>query len=458
MKKDLTRQIRENKRKEWLHLKATKRKNKFQSFNSVDSKLKKNLIEKDEKLFDKLKEQAFKQFSGFIVPGVNDIIVTIPKNFCFVGYYSECMSVIRHFAGALYDYIGTEITLDFSNCQKADTSALFLLQVVRLEIDEKLGLMQKKLNNLSVLSQIKVRLPKSRDVVRLMSIAGYPVNADGFKDLTDDSTLDPIHNIGYLKGSTTQKHYLENKKSVYTSRVVKYLNSCLDEHGYMLTDSETNNIDGIISEILSNAEDHSGTKYWYVTANFSKEASNSGSEAIGELNLVIMNFGYSIYEAFHETKELNADMYNEVYDYAHSLIQQYRNLPFSEEQLFTLATMQEQISRLKFERSSRGTGTMKFINSFLELGDYEDKAKGFVPNLSIFSGNVHLICDNTFKPYELENVYCLSLNPEKDLNIPPRESHLKKLSESFPGTLLSVKIYLNKNHLDKKYGGDNERN
>jgi hypothetical protein len=458
LKTSFTNNKREQKKKEWLHIKATKRKNKFQSFNSVDAKLKAVQVDKDQKLIEKLKEQVFSQFSQLIVPGVNDIIIEIPQNFCFVGHYPECMKAIRDFAGALYDYLGMEVTLDFSKCQKADVSALFVLQIVRLEIDEKLQIMQNKLSTLSILPQIKVKLPKSRDVIRLMAVAGYPISSDGFKDLDNDSTLVPIHNMGYLKGSASQKHYLENKKSVFTSYVVKYLNSCLDEHGYMLTDSETNNIDGIISEILSNAEDHSGTKYWYITANFSKEVSGSGSDAIGELNLTILNFGFSIYQAFQETKVLNSEMYNEVSEYVRTLLSTYKNLPFSEEQLFTLATMQEQVSRLKFERSSRGTGTMKFINSFLELGDYEDRKKGFIPNLSIFSGNVHLICDNTFKPFEKENVYCLSLNPENDLNIPPRASHLRKLSETFPGTLLSVKIYLNKNHLDRKYGGDHERN
>ena len=179
----------------------------------------------------------------------------------------------------------------------------------------------------------------------------------------------------------------------------------------------------------------------------------SGSEDVGEMNLTIMNFGNSIYEAFLDTKTENMDMFTEVDEYSKRMFSNYPNLKYSEEQFFMLATMQEQISRLKFERKSRGTGTMKFINSFLQLGDFEDKSKGYVPNLSIFSGRVQLICDNTFKPFLKDNVNCLSLNPEKDLLKPPHASHLKGLSEKFPATLLSVKIYINKKHLDTKYGG-----
>lgn len=451
MKKDL----RTTYRKQRLHLKAVKRKNKFQKLSSVHIKLKNFAIRKDLKIVMSSKDSVFAQFSHFITPTVNDQIIVFPKIFCFCTNYAECMKVIKNFTGSMYDNIGLDITLDFSNCEKADTAALFVLQIIRLELVDKIIALQEKLTYLIIKPNIKLIPPKSKDVLRLMMISGYPISEDDLINSKDDSTLNPLHLLGYLKGSRTQKHYLENKKSVYTASIVNYLNKCLIEHGYMFTEQEVNSIDGIISEILNNAEDHSGTNDWFITANFSKELSKVGSQEVGEINLTIMNFGNSIYEAFQETKVLNAKMYDDVDRYAKSILAKYKNLPFTEEQLYTLATMQEQISRLKFERESRGTGTMKFINSFLELGDYEDKEKGFIPNLSIFTGNVHLTCDNTFKPFLKDDVYCLSLNPEMDLSLAPKASHLRLLSEKFMGTLLSVKIYLNKNHLDKKYGGSN---
>lgn len=453
MKKD----IRDIYRQQRLHLKSVRRKNKFQKLNTVHQKIKDNAVQNDLKLLGMLKDTAFQQFSHFITPGVNDETIVFPKNFCFCSNYSECLKVIKNFTGSMYDFVGSVITLDFSGCEKADTAALFVLQIIRLELLEKLRRLEDKLEYITVIPTIDVTPPKSKDVLRLMLISGYPISKSDLINSKDDSTLNPIHLLGYFKGSSTQKHYLENKKSVYTASVVAYLNECLSEHGYMFTEIEVNSIDGIISEILSNAEDHSGTKDWFITANFSKEISNSGSEVVGEINLTIMNFGNSIYEAFKETKLQNLSMYTSVDTYAKTILNNNKSCQFTEEQLYTLATMQEQVSRLKFERESRGTGTMKFINSFLELGDYEDVKKGFVPNLSIFSGNVQLTCDNTYKPFLKDEVYCLSLNSEKDLSKEPSKTHLKLLPEKFPGTLLSVKIYLNKDHLDKKYGGSHER-
>lgn len=454
-KKNETNRIKEAKRKKKSHLKFVSRKNKFQSFNSVKLKEQRNEITKDNKIIALIKENTLSSIGYLITPGSGDTVIQIPKIFCFCTNYNDSIQAIKLFASSVYDYLGVDLTIDFSKCTKVDTAALFMLQIIRIEILEKISFIQNRLKFVNVMPVIKVTPPKSRDTVRLLLIAGFPISEHAIENLEDDSNLVPIHNMGYLKGSKSQRHYLENKKSVYTSQVVSYLNSCLKEHSYELTEIETNNIDGIIGEVLSNAEDHSGTNFWYITANFSKELLQSGSEVVGEMNLTIMNFGNSIYEAFLNTKNENTETFSLVDRYTKKMFTEFPNSKFSEEQLYMLATMQEQISRLKFERESRGTGTMKFINSFLQLGDFEDKNKGYVPNLSIFSGRAHLICDNTFKPFLKDNVYCLSLNPENDLLKLPHTSHLKVLSEKFPGTLLSVKIYINKEHWDTKYGGNN---
>jgi hypothetical protein len=444
-------------RKHKLHLKSVERLDKFQEFNGVEKKIQQSQIKKDYALIKALKESFFSDFSPLIIPNSGDLIVLIPEVFCLCENYNGCLLAIKKFASSIYDYPGHNITLDFSKCVKADTPALFLLQIIRLEIIEKLTMLELKLSYVKIIPTVKAIASKQKDVIRLMLVCGYPVSDDDIQNMEGESTLSPIDNAGYYKGTASQKHYLENKKSVYSTKIVEYFNSCLNRHGYMLTETEKGNIDGIIGEMLSNAEDHSGSNNWFVTANFSKELTTDGNSDVGEMNFTILSFGNSIYEAFQETKNENLENYQLVCKYSENIRENY-STNFTEDQLFTLGTMQDQISRLKFQRSSRGTGTMKFIKSFLELGDYENKIKNFVPNLSIFSGFVHLICDNEFKPFAVDTVNCLSLNPEKDIKKPPRESHLKRLTQKFPGTLLSVKIYINKEHWDKKYGGiNNER-
>jgi len=444
-------------RKHKLFLKSVGRLDKFQEFNGVEEKIKQYEIKNDRALINSVKESLLIDFKSLITPGTGDLVVTVPEIFCLCDNYNGCLITVKKFASSIYDYPGQEIAIDFSKCVRADTAALFFLQIVRLELIDKLDLLERRLSYLTMIPVIKAIASKQKDVIRLMLVCGFPVLQEDIEKMEGNTTLTPIDNAGYYKGSASQKHYLENKKSVFSTKIVEYFDSCLHRHGYRLTDIERGSIDGIIGEMLSNAEDHSGSNNWFVTANFSKELTQDGNSDVGEMNLTILSFGRSIYEAFQDTKEENTENYKLVQNYASNILNNY-NTGFSEDQLFTLGTMQDQISRLKFERESRGTGTMKFINSFLNLGDYVNKEKNFVPNLSIFSGNVHLICDNEFKPFVFDTVNCLSLNPEKDLKKPPKPSHLKRLSQKFPGTLLSVKIYINKEHWDKKYGGiNNER-
>jgi len=95
---------------------------------------------------------------------------------------------------------------------------------------------------------------------------------------------------------------------------------------------------------------------------------------------------------------------------------------------------------------------MKFINSFFAFGDYEDQLKQYFPSLTIFSGSTEVICDNQYRPIEKSGMFLLSLNAHNSLEKAPEKSHLRSLKFPFPGTLLSIKLYINKEHLDKKMG------
>ena len=169
---------------------------------------------------------------------------------------------------------------------------------------------------------------------------------------------------------------------------------------------------------------------------------------IGVLNMNFLNFGYSFYEGISETNEKNKDDYFDLEEKFRS--GKYSN--FTEDNMFTLWALQEGVSRLKYEDESRGTGTIKFINGFLYIGDYNEN--GCNPYLKIISGNTILICDNVYRPFGEENngvsTYFVSLNKNNSLDDPPDSKNLKHMDKKFPGTMLAVKIYINGKHLSEK--------
>jgi hypothetical protein len=266
-------------------------------------------------------------------------------------------------------------------------------------------------------------------------------------DIEFEDGVTPINSMGFLKGKKEQKSYLENKKGINATIIVKYIDECLRRNSFELSEIGKNDITGMIGEILSNAEDHSPFSSYYVTANYTQISNNEINHNVGLLNLSFLNFGYSIYEGLLENKIENAELFDVLRSGCSSI---QMKAPFTDDNLFTLFALQDGVSRLKFSDESRGTGTMKFINCFFSFGDYQNNDKKQSPYLSILSGNTQLVCDNKYKPFEQDNKCYVSLNDENDLSLPPKKSHLKDLKYKFPGTLLSIKAFLNEEHISKK--------
>jgi hypothetical protein len=385
--------------------------------------------------------------------------VLVPKNFSLVKNYAESLQAIQDFASALFNNFGEEVKLDFRNCQVADTPALFLMRVNYLELMKKIRALQAKLVYTKIIPRLKINPSVKKDVNRLLISTGYLLKIELSREQDNDSLLDPIDDIGYLQATKAQKHYQENKKGPYAKKIADYMDECLGKHDYAFSPEFKNSFEGIIAEVLSNAEDHTTYPTWFITANFSQEDFRAGPNFIvGEINLTILNFGNSMYEGFLETEEQNVEMFSKIYNFVSELNVKHPGMPYTEEQLFTMAMLQDQVSRLKYRDESRGTGTIKFITSFLDLGDYHSQERGYIPNLSIFSGHTHVNFDHTLKPVEKDGIIGIALNEQGDLRLAPDEKYLKVLKNKFPGTLFSVKMYLNKAHFDKKYGGlTNER-
>jgi len=380
--------------------------------------------------------------------------ILIPENFSFCQNYENSVTTIRDFIASIFEYRGGEILIDFSDCNFTDQSALFVLQTLRYEFQSQFQKLDERMSVLK--SEITINIKKAgvENVNKLLLLNGILPEAD-----LKTEGLMPITTIGYLKGNRDQKHYSENRKGPIVKKIVAYLNSCLAMHGLIFSPVGLNNMDGLISEILNNAEDHSEFSTYYISANMLREVETDHSKSlVGEVNLSIMNFGFSYYDGFEHTKNENFDVYNQM----EVLYDQVRKsnkfgFPFTRENLFTLYALQPGMSRIKYQEESRGTGTMKFISSFFSFGDYEDPERCYHPSLSLISGKTMLICDNKYRPFEKNGVFFVSLNPENDLREPPNRSNLKSLQYHFPGTILSAKIYLNKDHLLKKLNGNDSQ-
>jgi hypothetical protein len=393
------------------------------------------------KFFDYL---VFKRFITGQETAVTNI--AIPLGFCLNNYYNETIDILKEITYSVWLNKGKSITIDFTNCKFVGHSALFLLQILRLELTSEFEKLDKRLTVLQTKSDMKIIKSLEHAVNLDLLMCGFLMD-----NIEVEKHIKPINTLGYLKGQKAQKHYLENRKGKNAKTIVDYINNCLKNNSYELSIDGEKNILDMVGEILSNAEDHSPFNTYYVTANYKQFHYEDGS-MVGELYMSFLNFGFSIYEGFVETKDDNKELYDELKKGSEMIKM---SVPFSEDNLFTLYALQDGVSRLKFKDQSRGTGTMKFLNCFFEFGDYHNNEKKHSPNFSILSGKTQLICDNKYKPFIKNGEYFLSLNDDKDLSLPPSKEHLKNLDFNFPGTLLSVSAFLNNEHITKKITSEN---
>ena len=149
--------------------------------------------------------------------------------------------------------------------------------------------------------------------------------------------------------------------------------------------------------------------------------------------------------------ELNKDNYNKVdamYRVVHKKMTSSHN--YSREALFMLYMLNPKVSRLRYEDTARGNGTMTFIEKFLLLGRYGEKDLAFNPQMNIISGKSILTCDGIMKPYisPYTGLKVMSLNRCQSPAELPDPGYVDSYSEFFPGTILECKIYLSKENVE----------
>lgn len=432
----------------WKKKLSRKNKNSNSPYSNIQTKIFKNALRNDQhilkinqsKLYEYLLSVGFIEFFDEIKEKI-----TIPANFSIEENNIIFRRTIGELIHSIFNKPNKEITLDFSQCKKTDEPTIFFLNIILMEVKQY----YKNLNNKLVIKDkiLRLHLIKSQDnkVNRLLFLYKNikDFDFDNFDFQSDDI---PYKHLGYLKGEKAQKHYLENKKNFFTTQIVEYLNACLEVSNYNFSPTGRNELEGIISEVLNNAEDHSPMNTYYVTSTFSLNIAEKKEDLVGVLNINFLNFGYSFHDGLEQNKESNYEIYKILEEKSKS--ENFKS--FTKEEIFTLLALQDGISRLKFTDESRGTGTMKFITCFMNFGDFEDPSKNFIPHLKIFSGRTLVVCNKKYKPYLKDDRYCLSLNAENDLNFKPDKNNLKSLETNFPGTMISVKVYLNENNLNTK--------
>lgn len=382
----------------------------------------------------------------FFEEALVDKLIIIPKVFSLETNYSETIKYLRSIYSSLY-VLNSKIRVHFTNCTDISLSAMCMLRIILDNFKKyKRTCLSRFNHSYANFPTLRFKMSDSKKVTKLLYAANLGPWIEG-----DDDEMPIKDALPFISGGRNRKTFSENAKGNACDKIKQFINGSLKNYGFELNKQGINIYDKLITEILNNGEDHTRIDGWYVMGLLSegvvKDEQNARKDIVGKLELVLVNFGESIYEGFEANKLENHETYEEM-DSLYSFVkkQDYSN-NFTRENLFSLYALQEGFSRLKYNDESRGTGTVNFLKAFIELGSYVDEKRNYKPQLNIFTGKTRIICDNVFKPHQDDGVTYLSLNKEQSLSVIPSADYVRKLPIIFPGTLLSIKVYISPNYL-----------
>ncbi len=397
---------------------------KYMSWKRIDYTQSEKYVA-DSKLRRVLKDKGFYQRDRHYSADKNIGRVIMPVIFCLVRNPEETICTLRKINYMLHVVKVKSLYLDYSKCEFLGLGASVIMDaMVMMERVER----TRKQSDLIV----EGNYPNTDEALQMFLVSGLIKHLE-IKDTRKVESprierLDP-----FMKSCDSNE---------LTNKVIDYYDRCLKRNGYQLTPEGINYFNELAGEIIDNLENHSGKNgTWYVSGHFEQ----SKNEELGKGSLVFISIGNTIYESLKETA--SNDIRLKLDTYFHK---QYGNLANirNKERSWTMLALQYMISRLNnSEDPDRGTGTIKFIESFTALGNTSGDDR---PLMSVISGGIQIIFDGTYKIlYNDKKIPVIAFNKDNDLNKKPDGNVVKLLQNKFPGVIISIEFYVDKKYLTK---------
>lgn len=218
------------------------------------------------------------------------------------------------------------------------------------------------------------------------------------------------------------------------NHITNFFDNCLKKSNCLLNPEGKNAVNRLVGEILTNLKEHLGKRFsQYFIIGFFKKNKN-----VGEVNLEFINFGDTFYEGLKENSTKDMLKILNLYSAEYRKYNNEFTDSFTEEMFWTQLALQTSISRKYLKDSSdiRGTGTVSLLDSFFDLKCNDE----FIPKFCLISGSSKIKFDIMDKKYYNDGI--LIFNKENDILLKQNSENIIKLSEFFPGTIISLNFTL----------------
>ncbi|MGV8155207.1 MAG: hypothetical protein ACLKAO_13050 [Alkaliphilus sp.] len=378
--------------------------------------------------------------------------ILIPEVFSFIENPDETLRTLQKILFLSLKKGVNELFLDHSRCKVLHICASIITDIILVSAKKQRKHQGKKLVIKGKLSSIQ----KIREILVVSGIINHLGLNDEVECNNNIKKLDLICGDNYF---VRLGRVIKNSGGAAT-KIIEYFKKCLNTQGFELVREGENYLGEMIGEVIANCEDHSG-EYgeWYSIGHYSIDEHNG----CGEFTLTILNFGQTIYEGLKYdiiSEKLKKDLTE-----MSNLQRGFLGLgDWNEENLWTLYALQDGVSRKKHEGDypDRGSGTIKLIHNFQNIGYINNQDNtSEKPLMSITSGNTHILFNDEYslktEKIDGEERQVIAFNKENNLKIPPDSKNVKRLQNYFPGTIISMKSFLDREYLESRMGGNDEQ-
>lgn len=353
----------------------------------------------------------------------------------------------------------TEVMFDHGKCVSLDLCASAVMDAMFLQGSQRAQRRSRSLTacgNFSDVDDVNVLL-KSCGILKNLR---HPASTAIPPGLLGRLRVFPLRN-----GKKTPAAVSSDAELTSTG-LVNFFNSCLGMEGFRLRDGKARSLIDLISEVLLNAQEHSGLEdrdgspVWYAIG-YHRTSETPGMG--GECHIVLFNFGFSIFESLARpdtSEELKSQIralaaehtkrgfFNRLGDFVWEGVTLQKRRIWQEDALWTLYALQEGVSRFRGQPDGqdRGNGTVHVIEFFADL------ASG-APKMVLVSGRTWILFDGT---HRLSTIMkdggsrkVIAFNSSNDLMDPPDHNFVRTLDREFPGTLVSLRFGLRSEDLAK---------
>lgn len=407
-------------------------------------------------LLEMLRSRFRGQNKAYWEPAENAWVIKIPSVFSFKENWGESLDVIYSVVQISTVKERRRLIFDHSDCVEISVGASMVLDIVTLELRREWAASGQT-------SIIGGRLPTDERTRNHLMCTGLTkqLKVRGAEAPREAEARYVMTGLISGDASTSCKLSGSSDQEKKATELALHLDKCFRRAaGYKLTRKGLREIVRWAGELIANAEEHSGRSEWFAISYMTDADPTARADYAPEnaevycCQLAIVGFGKSIYESLsdpntpEQTREQIETLATELS--RRSLIG--RALGFTKEDLTTLYALQDGVSRFNErpgrDSNSRGSGTITMIDAFQSLGNSVNPS--FNPEMVLLSGGTRIFFDKEYRLVQDPNGrWIIAFNKENDLSKRPDRGHVHSIQGFFPGTLLSLRFFIDKRHLDR---------